>query len=231
MPPADKENTVRSMFTRIASRYDRANRWMTFGQDVKWRRRVLDFAQLPQGGRLLDVGSGTGDLALEAYKRDGSIIAIAADFAAEIIKIGRGRGGRINNVHWLNNDALDLPFSKDTFDTVVSGYLLRNVCDLERALAEQYRVLKPGGTMVCLDTTPPPRDLWHLPVRFYLRQGIPFIGRFISGDKNAYEYLQQSTEGFVPADELARRMVKVGFQEVLFSIFMAGSMAIHRGKK
>jgi len=226
----DRANYVRHMFTHLAGRYAIANRWMTWGQDVKWRCDVIDQACLSVRGKLLDVGTGTGDLALEAIKRDNTLFAVGSDFTLEMMRQGRMRQGS-ESVRWLTADALDLPFLTGSFDAVVSGYLLRNVIDVERALAEQYRVLKRGGQVVCLDTSPPPADIWHLPVRFYLRHIIPVIGGLIAGDTKAYEYLPQSTERFMQAAELAGCMLKVGFKEVRYHCFMGNTLAIHRGVK
>jgi demethylmenaquinone methyltransferase/2-methoxy-6-polyprenyl-1,4-benzoquinol methylase len=216
------------MFAHLAERYDLANRWMTWGLDVKWRYEVIDRAHLPIGGRLLDVGSGTGDLALEALHRDKRVLPVGADFTPEMMLVGRNRReGKL--IQWLNTDGLNLPFGSESFDAVVSGYLLRNVVDIGRTLAEQYRVLKRGGHMVCLDTSPPSNDIWHLPVRFYLQRILPVIGGLIAGDIKTYHYLPESTSHFVRAPELADWMRRVGFREVSFRTFMGGTMAIHWG--
>lgn len=103
--------------------------------------------------------------------------------------------------------------------------------DVSRALREQHRVLKSGGRMVCLDTTPLPDDIWHLPFRLYLRYIVPIIGLFIARDFKAYTYLPQSTQRFIPAGELAKCMVEIGFMEVHFRRFMGGSLAVHWGRK
>jgi demethylmenaquinone methyltransferase/2-methoxy-6-polyprenyl-1,4-benzoquinol methylase len=221
---------VRRLFAGIARRYDLANRWMTWGQDLKWRREVLRRAELPAGGSLLDIGTGTGDLALGALQQDSSIHAAGLDFTPQMIQQGRRRTGG-QAVAWLNADALDLPFPDGCFDTVVSGYLLRNVTDVGRALCEQYRVLKPGGRMACLDTTPLPGDMWHLPARLYVRHVIPLIGRLVAGDAAAYRYLPASTARFLSAEQLAQQMTAAGFKQVKFRRFMGGAMAIHWGVK
>ena len=226
----DQANYVRRMFARLAERYNIANRWMTWGQDVKWRREVIDRACLPMGGKLLDVGTGTGDLALEAIQRDRTLFVVGLDFTHEMMRKGCRRQGS-ESVRWINADALDIPFLKESFEAVVSGYLLRNVVDVERALAEQYRILNWGGWVVCLDRTPPPADIWHLPVQLYLRHIIPAIGGLIAGDTKAYKYLPQSTELFMHPEELASCMLRVGFMEVQYRCFMGGTMAIHWGVK
>jgi demethylmenaquinone methyltransferase/2-methoxy-6-polyprenyl-1,4-benzoquinol methylase len=225
-PGKDKEQLVRQMFQRLAGRYDLANHWMTWGQDEKWRSEVIDRAQLPQNGKLLDIGTGTGKLAMEAGQRDISIFVVGADITREMMRVGQSRN-MADKITWLNSDALDLPFTSECFDAVVSGYLLRNVIDAKRALDEQYRVLKSDGIIVCLDTTPPPDDLLHLPVRLYLRWIIPLIGWLITGDLQAYQYLPESTNHFLKAADLAERLLQVGFREVGFRTFMGQSMGIH----
>ena len=226
----DQANYVRHMFSRLARRYDLVNRWMTWGQDVKWRHEVIDKADLPSRGRLLDIGTGTGDLALNALYRENNLHVVGADFTPEMMQVGRNRQNG-KSVLWLNTDALYLPFAAKSFNAVVSGYLLRNVVDIQRTLSEQYRVLKSGGHMVCLDTSPPPGDIWHLPERLYLSFIIPFIGGMLTRDLNAYRYLPQSTRRFMRADELASNMREVGFKDVQYRQFMGGTMAIHSGIK
>jgi demethylmenaquinone methyltransferase/2-methoxy-6-polyprenyl-1,4-benzoquinol methylase len=225
-----QSESVRQMFARLASRYTLANCWMTWGQDVKWRREVIERAQLPAGGRLLDVGTGTGDLALEAVRRDRTLLVVGVDFTLKMMQVGRMRP-KADHVYWVSTDALELPYASGNFDAVVSGYLLRNVKDVDQALGEQWRVLKAGGRLVCLDTTPPPQDFWHLPVRLYLEFVIPLIGGWVSGDKNAYRYLTESTQHFISVSELASYMHKVGFKQVGYRRFMGGTVAIHWGIK
>lgn len=227
---ADRAHYVQNMFGRIAGRYDLMNRLMTGGQDVRWRRQVIDLARTPAGGRLLDLGAGTGDLALEALRRDDRLFAVGGDFTLEMMRVGQRRP-RGRAVRWAGIDALQLPFEAGHFDAVTSGYLMRNVVDVRRAWAEQYRVLKPGGRVVCLDTTPPPRNLVRPFIQFHLHVVIPTLGRLIAGASEAYTYLPDSTEGFLPAERLAERLSEAGFKDVGFRRLMLGAMAIHWGTK
>jgi demethylmenaquinone methyltransferase / 2-methoxy-6-polyprenyl-1,4-benzoquinol methylase len=226
----ERARYVQAMFARIAGRYDLMNRLMTGGQDVRWRRLAIDLAQLPPGGRLLDLGTGTGDLALEAFGRDAGLLAIGADFTIEMMQVGRRRPGG-QAVRWAGSDALNLPFGEAVFDAVTSGYLMRNVADVRRAWAEQFRVLKPGGRVVCLDTTPPPRNVLRPFINFHLHVVIPTLGRLVAGASDAYTYLPDSTEGFLPAEALAERMREAGFVEVGFRRLMLGTMALHWGSR
>jgi demethylmenaquinone methyltransferase/2-methoxy-6-polyprenyl-1,4-benzoquinol methylase len=218
------------MFDRIAGRYQHMNALMTFGRDRGWRRAVVREAALPPGGRLLDVASGTGDIALEALARDPSVSVVAGDFSLGMMRVGRLRtgGGR---VFWCAADALALPFADASFDAVTSGYLLRNVADRVGAFREQARVVRPGGRVVCLDTSPPPPSLLRPFVRFYLRRVIPLLGRLVAGDRPAYAYLAASTEGFKSPAELAAIMREAGLVDVRHQAFMGGSIAVHTGTR
>jgi demethylmenaquinone methyltransferase/2-methoxy-6-polyprenyl-1,4-benzoquinol methylase len=216
------------MFDRIAGRYRLMNALMTFGRDGAWRRDVIDDAALPPGGRLLDLASGTGDIALEALGRDPRATVVAADFSTGMMRVGRGRPGGAR-IGWVAADALALPFADASFDAVTSGYLLRNVADRVGAFREQARVVRPGGRVVCLDTSPPPPSPLRPFARLYLRRVIPLLGRLVAGAGPDYAYLAASTEGFEPPERLAAMMREAGLAEVRYHRFMAGTIAVHVG--
>ncbi len=225
-----RADDVRRMFDRIAPRYNLLNTLMTLGRDRAWRRETIRRLRLDGDVRLLDLGAGTGDLALEARRLAPDARVAAADFAPEMIRLARKRRGA-NAVGWLISDALHLPFAGETFDSVVSGFLLRNVTDRDRALAEQYRVLRRGGRLTCLDTTPPAPGPLRPMLDFYLRRVIPMLGRLIAGDAEAYNYLPASTVRFLSAEELERRLATAGFRGVGFRRRMFGTIAIHWGER
>jgi demethylmenaquinone methyltransferase/2-methoxy-6-polyprenyl-1,4-benzoquinol methylase len=219
------------MFNRIAPHYDLMNRLMTLGQDGRWRREAIKRAKLPPvGSLLLDLGGGTGDLGMEAHQSNPNTIPVEADFTLEMMRVGRDRA-RGQALHWSAADALNLPFPDDTFDAVVSGFLLRNVVDLPQTLKEQYRVIKPGGRSVALDTTRPQKSLLTPLLRFYMHMIIPWLGRYISGQGDAYKYLPDSSEGFLSAEELAVHMAASGFGRIGFERLNFGTIAIHWGEK
>jgi demethylmenaquinone methyltransferase/2-methoxy-6-polyprenyl-1,4-benzoquinol methylase len=225
---------VQDMFTRIAHRYDIMNRLMTAGQDVHWREQVIQFARLKPGAYLLDLGAGTGDLAREALKQHPEAKVVAADFTLEMMRVGQRQSlaqGLNGNLPWSAADALKLPFKEKTFDAVVSGFLMRNVGDLQQALKEQYRALKPGGRIVILDTTKPKRSLLSPLIWLHMHVIIPLVGGLLSGFKDAYNYLPDSTEEFVTAKEMAVRMAAVGFKRINYEVLMFGTIAIHWGEK
>jgi demethylmenaquinone methyltransferase/2-methoxy-6-polyprenyl-1,4-benzoquinol methylase len=226
----ERADYVRQMFGRIAGRYDLMNRLMTMGQDRGWRLFVLHEAALPKGGRLLDVATGTGDLALEALQQDPTLQAVGADFAAPMMLVGRERSnGR--KVRWTEADALNLPYADAYFDAVTSAYLMRNVIDVKRAFEEQMRVVKPGGKVVCLDTTPPPRNLLYPFIMIHFKVIIPLLGRLLAKDPSAYQYLPESTQAFKTPDELAAIMRGAGLVDVHFRRFMFGTMVVHTGTR
>ncbi len=229
MNSGDWGAAIRQMFADISGRYDLMNRLMTMGRDELWRRAVVDAASPPRGGRLLDIGAGTGGIALEARRRDSLLTPVAADFTLEMMHVGRRRpGGRA--LIWCAADALALPFSDECFDAVVSGYLLRNVSDPRQALEEQMRVLIPGGRLVCLDTSPPSGLLKPL-LELFLGRCIPLLGQMVGGSRDAYTYLPDSTRAFMSPDALAGLMRRAGLRNVRYRPFMFGTVAVHVGEK
>jgi demethylmenaquinone methyltransferase/2-methoxy-6-polyprenyl-1,4-benzoquinol methylase len=230
----ERARYVQGMFARIAHRYDLMNRLMTAGQDVRWRREVIRLAALPSRGSLLDLGAGTGDLARQALHQVPDCLPVAVDFTLEMMLEGKSRPAPphpLKRLVWAAADALNLPFPGECFDAVVSGFLLRNVSDINQALREQYRVLKPGGRIVALDTTRPVRNALTPLINLHMHSVIPALGRLIAGDAEAYRYLPDSTESFLSAEELAKRMQTAGFRELGFHRVMLGTVAIHWGSK
>jgi demethylmenaquinone methyltransferase/2-methoxy-6-polyprenyl-1,4-benzoquinol methylase len=215
------------MFTRIAKRYDLMNRLMTGGQDVRWRRQVVQLARLGRGASLLDLGTGTGDLARETLAQFPQAKVIAADFTLEMMRVGQKRGP----LNFSSADALQLPFPERSFDAVVSGFLMRNVIDLQQAIREQYRVLKKGGRIVILDTTRPKKNIFSPLIWLHMHVVIPLLGRLLTGSSEAYHYLPETTEGFVTAENMAARMAAAGFKKINYERFMFGTIAIHWGEK
>ena len=223
----ERASYVQNMFTKIAGRYDLMNRIMTGGQDVRWRKRVIELARLRSNSSLLDLGTGTGDLAREALVQVPHGKVIAADFTLEMMRVGKQNGA----LNFSAADALSLPFNDLSFDAVVSGFLMRNVIDLQKAIQEQFRVLKRGGRIVILDTTRPKKNILSPLIWLHMHFVIPTLGGLLTGEKEAYRYLPETTEGFVTAEELAVRMAAVGFRRISYQRYMFGTVAIHAGER
>ena len=226
----DRADYVQDMFARIAERYDTMNRLMTFGQDVRWRQYVIRQANLPAGGRLLDIATGTGDIADEGQRQVPGLRAVGGDFTIEMMRAGKRLPGR-EAIEWAAADTLALPFPDATFDAVTSGFLMRNVIDVAGAFREQWRVTRPGGRVVVLESSPPKDNLLRPLIKIHLNTVIPTLGRLITGEADAYRYLPDSTQGFQGPDELAATMRATGFVDVGYRLFMFGTIAVHVGTK
>ncbi len=227
----ERARQVRTMFGRIAPRYDLLNRLMSLGMDRRWRRRAAAAAR-PSGALALDLGTGTGDLALDLC-RQGAAHVVGADFSPEMLTKGRLKAAATGgaNVSWALVDALRLPFAEGIFDCVTNAFLLRNLADLRAGLAEMARVLKPGGRLICLDMTPPPPGLFGTLYRLYFNRVVPPLAGVISGDPAAYRYLPNSLKGFPRARALAALLTDVGLAPVTFRRLGGGTVALHTARK
>jgi demethylmenaquinone methyltransferase/2-methoxy-6-polyprenyl-1,4-benzoquinol methylase len=221
------------MFARIAPTYDLMNRLMTAGQDQRWRRKLLDLCALPPGAsraRLLDVGAGTGDIAHMARTLAPGSQVFAVDFTYEMMAVGKAQTAR-HTLPFIQADAFALPYANNTFDSVVSGFLIRNVVDRKAAFREQARVTKPGGRVACLETTPPHNTLLGPFFKLYFFRLVPLLGGLVSGDRQAYTYLPHSTVDFPSPRALQRLMEEAGLCHVFYHEMMFGAVAIHVGTK
>ncbi|MBN1908061.1 MAG: ubiquinone/menaquinone biosynthesis methyltransferase [Deltaproteobacteria bacterium] len=228
--PEKQPQKIRVMFGRISKRYDLLNRLISLGLDTRWRSFLIKVAQLPDMGTVLDAGAGTGDIAIEMKKEKPSVKVIAADLTSEMIAVGRKRrfGAEVG---WCQADAMELPFSDALFDAVTSGFLARNVADMDMMFREQIRVLKPGGRLVCLDTSPVPDNIFKPLVLVYYRLIIPIIGSLISGERDAYRYLPETTLRFIRPEAMAIKLKEAGLIDVKYRRFMFGNIAVHWGIK
>lgn len=228
-PPDQKAAHVRQMFAETARRYDRMNRLMTFGRDQAWRRMVVAACNLPQGGRLLDVGAGTADIALETMRLRPDAGVVASDFTHEMMRIGQVKDAS-GHLPFVEADALHLPFPTASFDAACSGFLMRNVTDVTAAFAEQRRVVRAGGRVVCLEITRPATPIWRDLFRIYFFHFVPRFTALFSSNKGAYSYLPASTLAFPRPPELKAVMEAAGLRNVRYRVLMLGTMALHVGE-
>jgi len=217
------------MFGRITPRYDLMNRLMTGGRDQAWRRRAARLAGVAPGAVVLDVATGTGDLARAFLAETGARAVVGVDFVEPMLGRARAKvAGR--PVRLVAGDALALPFPDGAFGCVASAFLLRNLADLEAGLAEMRRVTAGGGSVVALEITQPALAGWRQLFRLYFHHVVPALGALVSGDRAAYTYLPQSVARFVTPAELARLMARVGLADVRVARVGLGTVTIHVGR-
>jgi demethylmenaquinone methyltransferase/2-methoxy-6-polyprenyl-1,4-benzoquinol methylase len=224
---------VRAMFDRIVPRYDLMNRLMTGWRDVAWRRRAvreaLKAGPPPALLSALDVATGTGDLAL-ALRDAGAGDVVGLDFAPAMIAEALRKdatSGRLPRIGWVEGDAMAMPFANESFDVVTVAFGLRNMPDYRAALREMARVLRPGGLLVCLETTPHPWPPVRWLVDWSLARALPFVGGRLTGDADAYAYLPASTAAFPDAETLGRMMLAAGFARARYLRLGLGTVALH----
>jgi len=226
-----QEPQVRAMFDRIAGFYDVMNSVMTAGLHHGWRRRAVDLARVGPGDRVLDVATGTGDLALELAGRvapGGEVIA--SDFSEEMLARARTKGAGAPvpvTFEWAN--AMALPYADGAFAAATVGFGARNFSDLDQGLREMTRVVRCGGSVVVLEITTPTRPPLSTFYRLWFDRVVPLIGR-LAGDEEAYSYLPSSVKRFPGPHELARRMDGCGL-DVRYVLTAGGIIGLHAGTK
>ncbi|MBI1736359.1 MAG: ubiquinone/menaquinone biosynthesis methyltransferase [Candidatus Rokubacteria bacterium] len=234
-PPTSNEAraaAVRVMFTRIARRYDLMNTVMTGGRHHAWRRITARAVCAAPPGPVLDLATGTADLALAIRRLDPRRTVVGADFAEAMLVEGARKlaAAGERRVPLLAADALALPFADATFACVTSAFLLRNLDDLGRGLAEMRRVTRPGGRVVSLDITSPGVPAWGAMFDLYFHRVVPAVGALVARDRQAYTYLPQSVARFVSPAELARIMERAGLRHVQYRRLALGTIALHVGE-
>ena len=226
-----QEPQVRAMFDRIAGFYDVMNSVMTAGLHHAWRRRAADLAGVGPGDRVLDVATGTGDLAFELARRVGPGGAVVgSDFSEEMLRLARVKApGSAAPVTFEWGNALELPYGDGEFAAATVGFGARNFTDLDRGLRELARVVRPGGRVVVLEITTPTRPPLSTFYRLWFDRVVPMIGR-VAGDPEAYSYLPNSVKRFPGPHELAARMDACGL-DVRYILTAGGIIALHAGTR
>ena len=226
--------SVRWMFSSIASRYDLLNRLFSIGIDVKWRRELASEVPSRDGGSILDLATGTADVALTLEKRvPGNGLIVGTDFALPMLqeaaaKIARKR---TREIRLTVGDILNLPLKEDKFAAATIAFGLRNLPDRQAGLQEMVRVLRPGGLVAVLEFSKMDRPIIGPVFRFYFNRVIPFIGGIVSGNPGAYRYLPESVDSFPDPVQLGQEMLHAGLVNVRYRPMTFGIAWLHVGEK
>lgn len=211
-----KKEQVTKMFDTISGDYDGLNRVISFGIDIKWRKKVVQIIKETNPNSILDIATGTGDLAVALTQTNASKI-IGLDISSGMLEVGKEKikkQGLDHKIDMVLGDSENMPFEDNTFDAITVGFGVRNFETLENGLKEILRVLKPGGCFVILETSIPTKTPYKQGYRFYTKNILPVIGRLFSKDKNAYKYLSESASEFPYGEALNNILSKIGFINV-----------------
>ncbi|WP_217585434.1 demethylmenaquinone methyltransferase [Lentibacillus saliphilus] len=234
MTEQSKEERVHHVFEKIYGKYDVMNSVISFQRHKAWRKDVMKRMNITPGAKALDVCCGTGDWSLsmaEAVGREGSVIGL--DFSQNMLSVAEEKKERdhIQHLEFTHGNAMDLPYSDDTFDYVTIGFGLRNVPDYNTVLEEMYRVVKPGGIVVCLETSQPTligfRQLYYLYFRFIM----PLFGRIFAKSYKEYAWLHESAKDFPDKKRLKKMFLNAGFNHVDVKSYTGGVAAMHMAYK
>jgi demethylmenaquinone methyltransferase/2-methoxy-6-polyprenyl-1,4-benzoquinol methylase len=203
---------------------------MSLGQDRHWRQVAAEAAWLPSGGRVLDVGVGTGDMALALLERWPEATIVGLDPTTAMMSVGREKPGG-ESIGWMQGDGIRLPFPDEYFDVVVSAFVMRNVPDVPGSLSEQRRVVREGGRVVCLEMTWPRIPVFRTLFRFYFADVMPRITGLLSGQPAAYRYLPRSVRDFQTPEGMKATMEKAGLRSVRYQTLVLGSIMLHVARR
>jgi len=228
-----KKEQVAKMFDTISKDYDGLNRVISFGIDVKWRRKVVNIVKNTNPNLVLDIATGTGDLAINLTKTSASKI-IGLDISEGMLEVGRYKIEKLkltDKIEMVLGDSEIIPFEENTFDAITVAFGVRNFENLEKGLSEIYRVLKPGGTFVVLETSVPTKTPFKQGYHFYSTKVLPTIGKLFSKDKVAYKYLSDSAATFPYGKAFNNILQKIGFIDIENKPQTLGVASIYIAKK
>ena len=229
-----KQRYVADLFSRISGRYDLMNDLMTLGLHRRWKRRTAETAAQNLEGIAIDVSSGTGDLALELARCSKIYHTVGLDLLQTMISRADQKissRGMSKVITMMSGDSLSLPFSDDSFACATAGFSLRNMPDIEKALSEMVRVIRPGGRVAILELSPMKPSIKSSLIRPVFHYLVPLVGRLVAGDRSAYSYLPKSVDYFLEAEQLALMLTDIGLQEVKYQRLGFGTVAVHWGTK
>lgn len=234
--PADiSSERVKHIFSSIAKKYERFNALSSMGAYKLWLATMIRQAPLDGGTDMLDIAGGTGDVSFAAARMKHPGHIQCTDFVPEMLEVARmhyDEGAACGvPMDFDVVDAQDIPYDDDSYDVITMAYGIRNMPDRERALAEMFRVLKPGGSFVCLEFSTPPNPLWNALYGFYLKHMVPLWGGLVTGDRDGFVYLARSIRAFPDQKTYARMLENVGFERVSWKNCTGGIAVVHTAEK
>ena len=228
--PKEKTKLVQKVFSNVANNYDLMNDVMSFGAHRLWKKSFIDIVNPSSGDKIIDVGSGSGDLVLEILKRDLKLKIDMVDLNKEMLLEGKKRI-KNDNVKFFQQNAENLSFLDNIYDKYIISFCLRNVTDIDQSFKEAFRILKPGGQYYCLEFSRPNSFFLASIYSYYKSNIIPTFGKIFSNNRDAYNYLNESIDLFPKQNELKKRMETVGFKSVKYTNLFDGIVSIHKGYK
>ncbi len=227
----DKSSLVDSVFTKVFKKYDLMNDIISFGVHRSWKEKFIDWMNPQNDQKLIDVASGTGDIARLFLKKTNSLSHVTCvEPNKKMLSEGKTRLKNFKNLSWVNASAEKLPLAENTFDIYSISYGIRNVSNINNSLKEAYRVLKPGGRFMCLEFSKINNEIINFLYKKYSKT-IPYIGKLIAGDDEPYKYLVNSIDSFYSQEELKDLIFNNGFENVEYRNLSNGISAIHSGWK
>ena len=228
--PKEKTKLVQKVFSDVADNYDLMNDVMSFGAHRLWKKWFIDIVNPSSGEKIIDVGSGSGDLVLEILKRDLNLEIDMVDLNKAMLLEGKKRIKK-NNVKFFQENAENLSFPDNIYDKYLISFCLRNVTDIDQSFKEAFRILKPGGQYYCLEFSRPNSFVLANIYSYYKSNIIPTFGKIFSNNRDAYNYLNESIDLFPKQDELRKRIEIAGFKSVKYKNLFDGIVSIHTGYK
>jgi len=229
---SQKTDLVQNVFSKISAKYNLMNDLMSFGAHRLWKKTLVEMINIQDNQTIIDVGAGTGDIGLKILSINKTVKVFLGDLNLSMIESGMKNNYLNNkNVKWINMNAEALPFNNNSFDKYIISFCLRNVTDIKKTLKESFRVLKEGSEFFCLEFSTVDLPILNIFYKSYKNSFIPFLGKYVTSQKNAYKYLSESIDNFPSQEILSEKLRKTGYKEVNYKNLFGGIVSIHKGWK
>ena len=226
--PTEKTRLVQKVFSDVAKNYDLMNDILSFGTHRIWKKKLVEIVNPGKNEKIIDIGSGTGDIAKNILKTKFEGELHLLDLNKKMLKISKSSLTKNKKIFFHHGDAEKLKFKDNVFDKYIISFCLRNITNIEHSIREAYRILKPGGIYFCLEFSKPQSIFSSVMYKNYRNKALPFIGKVIANNSNAYKYLSESIELFPNQNDLSKILNKNGFKGVSYTNLFNGIVSIHK---